>query len=46
MANPTEAKRPLLSAANVLNALLVFVPVAMLMEWVFHSPPIWIFVIS
>ncbi len=46
MANPTEAKRPLLSAGNVLNALLVFVPVAMLMEWVFHSPPIWIFVIS
>ena len=39
------AKR-LLSAENALNLLLVFVPIAMLMEWVFHSPPIWIFVIS
>ena len=46
MANPTEAKRPLLSAGNLLNVLLVFVPVAMLMEWVFHSPPMWIFVVS
>ncbi len=34
------------SGANALNLLLVFVPVAMLMEWVFHSPPMWIFVIS
>ncbi|HEU0302369.1 MAG TPA: calcium/proton exchanger [Longimicrobium sp.] len=44
---PTAAKqRPLLSAGNLLNALLVFVPVAMLMEWVFHSPAIWIFVVA
>lgn len=46
MATTTAGKRPLLSFANLMNALLVFVPVAMLMEWVFHSPPIWIFVIS
>ncbi len=31
---------------NLLNLLLVFVPVAMLMEWVLHSPPLWIFVVS
>ena len=36
----------LLSGGNWLNLLLVFVPVAMLMEWVFHSPPMWIFVVS
>lgn len=36
----------LLSAENALNLLLVFVPVAMLMEWVFHSPALWIFVVS
>lgn len=46
MATTTTGKRPLLSAGNLLNALLVFVPVAMLMEWVFHSPAIWIFVVS
>lgn len=46
MATTTTGKRPLLSVGNLMNALLVFVPVAMLMEWVFHSPPIWIFVIS
>ncbi len=40
------APKRLLSARNVLNLLLVFVPVAMLMEWVLHSPPMWIFVIS
>ncbi|HEX8831165.1 MAG TPA: calcium/proton exchanger [Longimicrobium sp.] len=39
------AKR-LISAENVLNLLLVFVPIAMVMEWVLHSPPMWIFVIS
>jgi Ca2+:H+ antiporter len=43
----TAAERPSpFSFAKLLNALLVFVPVAMLMEWVFHSPPIWIFVVS
>ncbi len=36
----------LFSGGNALNLLLVFVPVAMLMEWVFHSPPMWIFVIA
>ena len=36
----------LFAPENLLNLLLVFVPVAMLMEWVFHSPPLWIFVIS
>ncbi|HYW06864.1 MAG TPA: calcium/proton exchanger [Longimicrobium sp.] len=39
------AKR-LFSAENALNLLLVFVPIAMLMEWVLHSPPVWIFVIA
>ena len=34
------------SGGNALNLLLVFVPIAMLMEWVFHSPPMWIFVIA
>ena len=43
--NPRVAKR-LLSAGNALNLLLVFVPIAMLMEWVFHSPAVWIFVVS
>ncbi len=46
MATTTTGKRPLLSGANLMNALLVFVPVAMLMEWAFKSPPLWIFVIS
>ncbi|HEX2078724.1 MAG TPA: calcium/proton exchanger [Longimicrobium sp.] len=46
MATTATGKRPLLSAGNLLNALLVFVPVAMLMEWVFHSPPTWIFVVA
>ncbi|HEX2092583.1 MAG TPA: calcium/proton exchanger [Longimicrobiaceae bacterium] len=36
----------LFSGGNALNLLLVFVPVAMLMEWVLHSPPLWIFVVS
>ena len=36
----------LFSGGNALNLLLVFVPIAMLMEWVFHSPPMWIFVIA
>lgn len=36
----------LFAVENLLNWLLVFVPVAMLMEWVFHSPPVWIFVVS
>lgn len=36
----------LLSVGNVLNSLLIFVPIAMLMEWVLHSPPLWIFVVS
>jgi Ca2+:H+ antiporter len=31
---------------NWLNALLIFVPIAMVMEWVLHSPPAWIFVVS
>lgn len=35
-----------LTAGNLLNSLLVFVPIAMLMEWVLHSPPLWIFVVS
>jgi Ca2+:H+ antiporter len=39
------AKR-LISVENALNLLLVFVPIAMVMEWVLHSPPMWIFVIS
>jgi Ca2+:H+ antiporter len=43
---PTTGKQPLLSFGNLMNALLVFVPVAMLMEWWFHSPAIWIFVVA
>ena len=39
------AKR-LISAENALNLLLVFVPIAMVMEWVLHSPPVWIFVFA
>lgn len=36
----------LFAPENLLNLLLVFVPVAMVMEWVLHSPPLWIFVVS
>jgi Ca2+:H+ antiporter len=32
--------------AWILNALLIFVPIAMVMEWVLHSPPMWIFAVS
>jgi Ca2+:H+ antiporter len=39
------AKR-LISAENALNLLLVFVPIAMVMEWVLESPPVWIFVVA
>ena len=46
MATQPAARKPRLSFATLLNGLLIFVPIAMLMEWVFHSPPIWIFVIS
>ena len=46
MATTTTGKRPLLSFGNLMNALLVFVPIAMLMEWVLHSPPMWIFVVA
>jgi Ca2+:H+ antiporter len=42
----TTAKPGLFSAANLLNLLLVFVPIAMIMEWVLHSPPIAIFIVS
>ena len=42
----TTAKPGLFSAANLLNLLLVFVPIAMVMEWVLHSPPIAIFIVS
>ncbi|HZG43262.1 MAG TPA: calcium/proton exchanger [Longimicrobium sp.] len=42
----TTAKPGLFSAANLLNLLLVFVPIAMIMEWVLHSPPIAIFVVA
>ncbi len=38
--------KKLVSAENALNLLLVFVPIAMVMEWVLHSPPLWIFGIS
>ena len=46
MATTSDAGPSPFSFANLLNALLVFVPAAMLMEWVFHSPPIWIFVVA
>ncbi|HEV3051023.1 MAG TPA: calcium/proton exchanger [Longimicrobium sp.] len=46
MATTTSAKRPLFSAGNIMNLLLVFVPIAMLMEWVLHSPPTLIFVVA
>jgi Ca2+:H+ antiporter len=36
----------LFAPENLLYWLLVFVPVAVLMEFVFHSPPIWIFGVS
>ncbi|HEY0038356.1 MAG TPA: hypothetical protein VGB66_16780, partial [Longimicrobium sp.] len=42
----TTAKPGLFSAANLLNLLLVFVPIAMIMEWVLRSPPIAIFIVS
>ena len=42
----TTAKPGLFSAANLLNLLLVFVPIAMIMEWGLHSPPIAIFIVS
>lgn len=43
----TSASKPgLFSAANLMNLLLVFVPVAMLMEWWFHSSPAAIFVVA
>ncbi|MBB4636464.1 calcium/proton exchanger [Longimicrobium terrae] len=42
----TASKPGLFTAANVMNLLLVFVPVAMLMEWVFHSSPAAIFVVA
>jgi Ca2+:H+ antiporter len=32
--------------AWILNALLIFVPIAMVMEWFLHSPPMWIFAVS
>ena len=35
-----------LTGGNVLNLLLVFVPIAMVMEWVLHSPAMWIFVVA
>lgn len=35
-----------LSGGNILNLLLVFVPVAFVMEFVLHSPPLAIFIIS
>lgn len=45
MATTTE-KPGLFSAANLMNVLLVFVPIAMVMEWGLHSPPIAIFIVS
>ena len=42
----TTAKPGLFSAANVMNLLLVFVPIAMLMEWWLHSPASAIFIVS
>jgi Ca2+:H+ antiporter len=44
VATTKTAKPPLLSAGNLMNALLVFVPVAMVMEWAFHAPAMWVFV--
>ncbi|HEY7769408.1 calcium/proton exchanger [Longimicrobium sp.] len=45
MATTTE-KPGLFSAANVMNLLLVFVPIAMLMEWWLHSSASAIFIVS
>jgi Ca2+:H+ antiporter len=42
----TTPKAGLFSAANLMNLLLVFVPVAMLMEWYFHSSPTALFVVA
>jgi len=36
----------LFSAQNILNVLLVFVPIAMVLEWVVHATAPWIFVSS
>ncbi len=36
--------KKLFSAENALNLLLVFVPIAMVLEWGVHAPPLWIFV--
>ncbi|HEX5725951.1 MAG TPA: calcium/proton exchanger [Longimicrobiaceae bacterium] len=41
-----EKKKGLFSGANALNLLLVFVPVAFVMEFVLHSSPLAIFVVS
>ncbi|MBI4748916.1 MAG: calcium/proton exchanger [Acidobacteria bacterium] len=38
--------KKLFAAENIMNLLLVFVPVAMILEWVIHAQPIWIFVVS
>jgi Ca2+:H+ antiporter len=35
-----------LSAENFLNLLLIFVPIAIVLEWVVHARPEWIFVTS
>jgi Ca2+:H+ antiporter len=42
----TTEKPGLFSAANVMNLLLVFVPIAMLMEWWLHSSASAIFIVS
>ena len=36
----------LLSAQNILNSLLIFVPIAIVLEWLVHASPEWIFVTS
>src|SRR5512140_542864 len=38
--------KKLISPANWLNYLLVFVPVAIVLEYFVHPDPVWIFVIS
>lgn len=38
--------KKLFAAENIMNLLLVFVPVAMIWELVIHAQPIWIFVVS
>jgi len=42
----TPPRRTLLGAAHLLDALLVFVPVALALDYVWHAPAAWVFTTS